>query len=39
MFYIKSHYDFGMTDFQSGENEIMREKTVMVENSQRVSNG
>ncbi|MHB8359091.1 MAG: zinc ribbon domain-containing protein [Thermoplasmataceae archaeon] len=28
-----------MTDFQSGENEIMREKAVMVKNSQRISNG
>ena len=39
MFYIKSHYDFGMTDFQSGESEIMREKAVMVKNSQCISNG
>ena len=28
-----------MPDFQSGENEIMREKAVMVKNSQRISNG
>ena len=39
MFYIKIPYDFGMSDFQSGENEIMREKAVMVKNSQRISNG
>ena len=28
-----------MPDFQRGENEIMREKAVMVKNSQRISNG
>ena len=39
MFYIKSTYVFDMLNFQSGENEIMREKAVMVKNSQRISNG
>ena len=39
MFYIKSSYDFDMPNFQSGENEIMREKAVMVKNSRRISNG